>query len=92
MESKIVTEFTPDELADVLALKIIALFQQQAPAAAIEIIDRSELCKRLNITEPTVIRMEKRGDLPVIRAGSSVRYNWPKVIEALEASDKKKRK
>jgi hypothetical protein len=49
-----------------------------------EIIDRSELCKRLNITEPTAIRWEKRGVIPSFRIGSNVRYSWFKVIEALE--------
>ncbi len=49
-----------------------------------EIIDRDELCKRLNITEPTVIRWEKKGVIPSMRIGISVRYNWPTVIESLE--------
>ena len=53
-----------------------------APPA--EIISRYELCKRLDITEPTCIRWEKKGVLPCFRIGSSIRYNWPKVIEALE--------
>lgn len=51
----------------------------------IEIIGRDELCKRLNITEPTCIRWEKKGLIPSFRIGSSCRYNWPKVIEALES-------
>ena len=49
-----------------------------------EIIDRTELCKRLAITEPTVIRWEKKCKIPCFRIGSSVRYNWQTVIEALE--------
>ncbi len=49
-----------------------------------EVIDRAELCKRLNITEPTCIRWEKKGVIPSFRIGSSIRYNWPKVIETLE--------
>lgn len=49
-----------------------------------EIINRDELCKRLDITEPTAIRWEKKGAIPSLRIGSNVRYNWPKVIEALE--------
>ena len=49
-----------------------------------EIIDRAELGKRLGITEPTVITWERKGKIPSIRIGGSVRYNWPKVIEALE--------
>src|SRR5436190_21565218 len=53
-----------------------------------EIIDREELCKRLGITEPTAIRWEKKGKILSFRIGSSVRYNWPKVIEALEAKKK----
>jgi len=56
-----------------------------APDAIItEIINRDELCKRLTLTEPTVIRWEKKGKIPCFRIGSNVRYNWPKVIEALE--------
>lgn len=50
------------------------------------IIDRDELCKRLNIAEPTAIRWEKKGRIPSIRIGSSVRYNWISVVAALEKS------
>lgn len=56
------------------------------PQQAIEIIDRHELCKRLSITEPTAIRWEKKGKIPSMRIGSSVRYNWQAVIKALERS------
>ena len=49
----------------------------------IEIINREELCKRLDITEPTAITWEKKGKIPSFRIGSNVRYNWPLVIEAL---------
>jgi hypothetical protein len=49
-----------------------------------EIINRVELCKRLDITEPTCIRWEKKGKIPRIEIGSAIRYNWPKVIETLE--------
>jgi len=49
-----------------------------------EIIDRDELCRRLDLTEPTVIRWEKKGAIPSMRIGSSVRYNWPSVVESLE--------
>jgi hypothetical protein len=49
-----------------------------------EIIDRKELLKRLNISEPTIIRWEKMKRIPVIRIGSSVRYNWKALIKRLE--------
>jgi hypothetical protein len=49
-----------------------------------EIIDRAELCKRLDITELTAIRWGKKGRLPFFRIGSAVRYNWIEVIKVLE--------
>ena len=50
----------------------------------IEIIDRTELMKRLAVTEPTIIRWTKRGKIPEIKIGTSCRYNWYSVIEKLE--------
>lgn len=55
-----------------------------------EIINRAELCKRLDITEPTAIRWEKRGKIPAIHIGSAIRYNWQTVIDALENKGFKK--
>lgn len=54
----------------------------------IEIIGRGELCKRLNITEPTAIRWEKKNKIPCFRIGSNVRYNWQNVINQLEEKTK----
>lgn len=53
-----------------------------------EIIGRNELCKRLDITEPTAIRWEKKGKIPSFRIGSNVRYNWQTVINVLEGKQK----
>ncbi len=47
-------------------------------------ITRRELCEFLGVTEPTVIRWEKRGKIPVMRIGSAVRYDRAAVIKALE--------
>ncbi|RYE54768.1 MAG: hypothetical protein EOP48_11595 [Sphingobacteriales bacterium] len=60
--------------------------QPTTPERKPEIIDREELCKRLNITEPTAIRHEKKGKIPRIEIGSSVRYDWNKVLESLQAN------
>ena len=49
-----------------------------------EIINRKELAERLDITEPTIIRWERKKKIPVIRIGSAVRYNWKAVIASLE--------
>jgi hypothetical protein len=54
----------------------------------VEIIDRKELCKRLNISEPTAIRWGNKKSIPSFNIGSSVRYNWPRVIETLETKKK----
>lgn len=55
-----------------------------------EIIDRAELEKRLGLTEPTIIAWERKGKIPSFRIGGSVRYNWPRVIEALEKNGGKR--
>lgn len=69
--------------------KLLTLYPA-IPGQQIEIINRDELCKRLDITEPTAIRWEKKGAIPSIRIGSNVRYNWPKVVESLEGPKSKK--
>ncbi len=58
------------------------------PIQPVEIIDRNELCKRLDITEPTVIRWERKNKIPCFRIGSNVRYNWQNVINQLEGKTK----
>ena len=58
------------------------------PIQPTEIIGRNELCSRLDITEPTAIRYEKKGKIPSFRIGSNVRYNWQTVINALEGKTK----
>ena len=65
------------------------LQQQQAPLVAtptipIEVINEEELCKRLGITHPTAIRWRQRGKIPYLRIGSAIRYDWHKVVKALE--------
>lgn len=62
----------------------VSSFHPATATPPAEIINRDELCKRLDITEPTAIRWEKRGKIPCFRVGSNVRYNWPAVIESLE--------
>jgi len=68
--------------------KMFASFGANTAAPAIEIIDRAELQRRLGVAEPTVIRYEKRGIIPRIEMGGSVRYNWPAVVEALSNPSK----
>ena len=58
------------------------------PTPPHEIINRKVLCERLDITEPTAIRWEKKRKIPSFRIGSNVRYNWQSVINALEGKSK----
>ena len=51
-------------------------------------IDTKELCKRLAITEPTVIRWRKKGKIPYLTIGSSIRYDWNAVLTALQVQKK----
>ena len=46
-------------------------------------ITTKELCKYLNITEPTVIRYRQKGIIPFFQIGSAVRFNLKEVESAL---------
>jgi excisionase family DNA binding protein len=83
-----VFELTPDELKAIVVSAIAEAMPKYSPAPAVEIIDRAELCRRLNITEPTAIRYEKKGKIPALRAGTVVRYNYADVLRSLEAKRK----
>ncbi len=82
--------FILDELLalrqEVLKLQLNA----QSPAPAREIIDRSELRKRLGITDPTIIQYVKKGIIPEIRIGGSIRYDYGHVLESLTERKKAK--
>jgi hypothetical protein len=49
-----------------------------------EIINTEELCKRLDISEPTAIKWRRKKKIPSFTIGSAVRYNWPAVVEFLQ--------
>lgn len=62
--------------------KKVSIQQPIEPAA--EIIDRKELMRRLKISEPTAIMWERKKKIPSFKIGSAIRYNWHKVLKALE--------
>ena len=52
-------------------------------------INTKELCEYFGISEPTVIRMKKKGQIPWFSpGGTSVRYYLSQVIKALEKKSK----
>jgi hypothetical protein len=55
-----------------------------------DLITRQELMKRLNISEPTVIKRGKDGSIPFLRVGRRILYDWAKVKLALDSSKKKR--
>jgi len=53
-----------------------------------ELITRQELMKRLNLSEPTIIKRQKDGSLPYSKVGRRILYDWLKVKAALDSSRK----
>jgi excisionase family DNA binding protein len=47
-------------------------------------INTKDLCKFLNVTEPTISRYRKNGKIPFYYIGSHIRYDLKKVVSALE--------
>ncbi len=43
-----------------------------------------DLCKFLNVTEPTIFRYRKKGLIPYFTIGSAIRFDLDKVLAALE--------
>jgi excisionase family DNA binding protein len=44
-----------------------------------------ELCRFLGISEPTCIRWRKKGKIPFLKVGGSIRYDKAAVIAAIES-------
>ncbi|HEV8079548.1 MAG TPA: helix-turn-helix domain-containing protein [Chitinophagaceae bacterium] len=53
-------------------------------------ITTRELCDFFRITEPTLIRLKKKGKIPFIEIGGSIRFDKAAVIKALEKNKSQK--
>lgn len=86
MIQTITTHLSKEEFQTLIESAVRIALDEQKPIVENkpEIIDRNELCRRLNITEPTVIRWEKKNKIPRIEIGSAIRYDWNKVLTSLE--------
>lgn len=69
-----------DLLKDAVRQELSSIEPEQGPD---EILTRKELCGRLQVTEQTIINLERKGNIPRFFLGSSVRYNWREVLAAL---------
>lgn len=49
-----------------------------------ELLTKPQLAKRLKLCTRKIELMVNAGEIPVIRIGTSVRFNWQRVLEQLE--------
>lgn len=85
MENVVFTSLTIPDFRNILRQEVQELRNiLQTKEVESEIIDREELCKRLDITETTAITWQNKGKIPALKIGAQYRYNWPAVIKALE--------
>lgn len=63
---------------------LAANVQQPEQRQEEEYITEEELCKRFNITRPTVRKWSKEKRIKVLRFGTSKRYRWSEVLKKLE--------
>lgn len=57
---------------------------QKKPSPEVLIVDEERLCENLGVTRQTLARWRKQGRIPFIQAGGMIRYDFHKVIGALE--------
>ena len=70
------------------ALQDTTSMPQTSHDAQPEIIDTKTLLSRLDLSEPTVIRYRQKGTIPFLQVGSAIRYDYQKVLGALENKKK----
>lgn len=63
-----------------------SLNKNKPEAVTDELITKKETARRLKLCTRKVELMVNAGEIPVIRIGSSVRFNWPAVLNALETT------
>jgi excisionase family DNA binding protein len=50
----------------------------------LDLINSRELSQKLGISAPTLFRWRKKGKIPYLRLGESIKYNLADVIKAIE--------
>ncbi|QQL44229.1 helix-turn-helix domain-containing protein [Sulfuriroseicoccus oceanibius] len=67
--------------------------ERPTPSVALapnELIDTAELARRLKVTRRSIDNYRAQGRIPAIKIGQCVRFNWLRVIEALEGISESK--
>lgn len=57
---------------------------QEIDKAPDELITKDMVAKRLKLCTRKIELMVNAGEIPAIKIGASVRFNWNRVLEALE--------
>ncbi|HTN00201.1 MAG TPA: hypothetical protein VL088_15700 [Pedobacter sp.] len=82
------TNFNPFDLINdelrIIKDQLSELAETQTTSPKTEIISGETLCKRLEITRQTLGRWRVQKRIPFIEVGRVIRYDFPKVVEALE--------
>jgi hypothetical protein len=93
MTQHFTTTLTVNELSELITAAVSnAVTLQLTLKAETEPVNRQELKIRLKVTEPTIIRWERKDLIPSFRIGSAVRYNWSKVFEIASTTAKRDKK
>lgn len=80
--------FNPFELINnelrIIKDQLNEIAETQTAFPKTEIVSGEILCSRLEITRQTLGRWRLKNRIPFIQVGSVIRYDFPKVVEALE--------
>jgi hypothetical protein len=71
-------------IIDTAIEKAIDKFHFKSEKVPVEVINSATLMERLNISEPTLIRWRQKGKIPFMQIGTAIRYDWYKVLSAIE--------
>ncbi len=77
-ETRVCPCFTPRKMKNINTPKLEAVID--------ELITKKETAKRLKLCTRKIELMVKAKEIPVIRIGSAVRFNWVAVLASLEAT------
>jgi hypothetical protein len=84
---------TNHEDFEALLSKVVLLAVENLPAQPgapkPDIMTGEQVCEKLSITIQTLIKWRDKGKVPFLQIGSSIRYDFNKVISALEVNKKK---
>jgi excisionase family DNA binding protein len=86
---------TPGALQELIDSSVRSAFERLNTTSIIPLkneqpVTTKQLCEFLGVTEPTIIRWRKKGKIPFLQIGSSIRFNLSAVVSALEVKKKVK--